>query len=100
MVFSHLKKRGFDLETTHMDDARKIEKLFGVLTLAFLISYGWGSEMKQNNNVSAYHKRKSIFRLGLDQITRMLTNMERFAKEVDALLDWFSSPKYSSIIVV
>jgi hypothetical protein len=37
-VFSHFKKRGFDLETTHMTDGAKIEKLFAVLTLAFLVS--------------------------------------------------------------
>ncbi len=46
LVFSHLKKRGFDLETTHMSDPRKIERLFGLLTLAFLICYEWGSLMK------------------------------------------------------
>ncbi len=44
-VFSHFKKRGFDLETTHMSAPRKIKKLFGVLTQAFMISYGWGCEI-------------------------------------------------------
>jgi len=100
LVFSHFKKKGFDLETTHMDDGKKIEKLFGVLTLAFLISYGWGSEMKHNHDLKAYLKKKSIFRLGLDQIARMFTHRDRFKEEIDALLDWFSKPKYGSIIIV
>jgi hypothetical protein len=34
-LFSHLKKRGFDLEATHMREARKLEKLFALVTLAF-----------------------------------------------------------------
>jgi hypothetical protein len=100
LVFSHFKKKGFDLETTHMDDGRKIEKLFGVLTLAFLISYGWGSEMKRNCDLKAYLKKKSVFRLGLDQIARMFTHRDRFEKEIEALFDWFSKPEYGSIIVV
>lgn len=100
VVFGHFKKKGFDLETTHMDHGKKIEKLFGVLTLAFLISYGWGSEMKRNHDLKAYLKKKSIFRLGLDQIARMFTHRDKFEKEIEALLDWFSKPKYSSIIVV
>ena len=40
-LFSHLKKRGFDLEVTHMTDADKLEKLFAIVTLAFLFSYAW-----------------------------------------------------------
>ncbi len=100
LVFSHFKKKGFDLETTHMDDGKKIEKLFGVLTLAFLISYGWGSEMKRNCDLKAYLKKKSIFRLGLDQIARIFTHREQFETKIAELLDWFSEPKYSSIIVV
>jgi transposase len=36
LLFSHLKKRGFNLEDTHMTDAVKLERLFGVVTLSFL----------------------------------------------------------------
>jgi len=100
LVFSHFKKRGFDLETTHMSDPDKIEKLFGVLTLAFLISYGWGCEMKQKATLTAPQKRKSIFRLGLDRIAQLLAHREDFDEEIRALLEWFERPKYHSIFVV
>lgn len=99
-VFSHFKKRGFDLETTHMSDGGKIEKLFGVLTLAFLISYGWGCEMTKKTLLTNYQKRKSIFRLGLDRITNMLTHRKRFDDDIMELLEWFCSEKYRSIFVV
>lgn len=100
VVFSHLKKRGFDLETTHMSDPEKIEKLFGVLTLAFLICYGWGCKLKKSANTKAYLKRKSIFRLGLDEMVRMFTNQTRYRDKIDTLFDWLFEQKYDSIIVV
>jgi hypothetical protein len=99
-VFSHFKKRGFDLETTHMSDGEKIEKLFAVLTLAFLMSYGWGCEMKKAAPLVSSQKRKSIFRLGLDRIAQLFSHQVDFEHEIDALLYWFSSPKFASIFVV
>lgn len=99
-MFSHFKRRGFDLETTHMSGARKIEKLFGVLTLAFLISYGWGCEMKATDALVSSQKRKSIFRLGLDRISQLFTHRYAFEEEIQALLDWFARSKYDSIFVV
>ena len=83
-----------------MSDPDKIEKLFGVLTLAFLISYGWGCEMKQKATLTAPQKRKSIFRLGLDRIAQLLAHREDFDEEIRALLEWFERPKYHSIFVV
>lgn len=99
-VFGHFKMRGFDLETTHMSDSGKIEKLLGVLTLAFMISYGWGCEMKAAKSLSAAESRKSLFRLGLDRISQIFGNAEHFRSEIQALLEWFNRPKYDSIFVV
>lgn len=99
-VFSHFKKRGFDLESTHMSDPRKIEKLFAVLTLAFLVSYGWGCEMKEKTNLSAPEKRKSIFRLGLDRIGQLFADRNQFENEIRELWRWFGEPKFKSIFVV
>lgn len=99
-VFSHFKSRGFDLETTHMCDDKKIEKLFAVLTLAFLVSYGWGCEMKMAKPLTSTQKRKSTFRLGLDRIAQILSHQRDFKEEIRVLLLWFSSPKFHSIFVV
>lgn len=99
-VFSHFKTRGFDLETTHMSAPGKIEKLFAVLTLAFMISYGWGCEMKAKSTLTAPQKKKSIFRLGLDRIVQMFNNKDDFEDDLHALLDWFGQPNFRSILVV
>lgn len=99
-VFSHFKKRGFDLETTHMSDPGKIEKLFGVLTLAFLFGYGWGCEMKSRTKLTAPQRRKSVFRLGLDRIAQIFGNKRDFTAEIHDFLHWLDGEKYHSILVV
>lgn len=99
-VFGHLKRRGFDLESTHMADGQKVEKLFGVVTLAFMVSYGWGCEMRSGGQLPAFEKRKSIFRLGLDRITQLFSNWCAFPKEIEELLQWLSRPKFASFFVV
>ena len=99
-VFSHFKKRGCDLETTHMTDASKIEKLFAVITLAFMVGYGWGCQMKHEAPLNAAKKRKSIFRLGLDRIAQIFSNQTKFEDEIAALAAWFSRPKYESFFIV
>jgi hypothetical protein len=83
-----------------MSDTSKIEKLIGVLTLAFLVSFGWGCEMKAATRLTATQKRKSLFRLGLDRIAQIFANKDRFEDEIRDLFDWFSRPKYHSIFVV
>lgn len=77
-LFGCLKSRGFDLESTHMCDLEKMDKLLGLLALAVawcLVTghwqYGKASELPLNK-----HGRpaKSLFRLGLDVIRRILKN--------------------------
>ena len=81
-LFGCLKSRGFDLESTHMTDLNRMDKLMGILALAFawcLIighwHYGEASMLPLNK-----HGRpaKSLFRLGLDILRRVLKN--RYSK--------------------
>ncbi len=99
-LFSHLKKRGYDLEATHMSNDIKIDRLFAVVALAFLISYGWGCELKAKEKSTKKQKRKSTFRRGLEDILRLLSNPEQFREEIAGMLTWFSSPKYLNIFIV
>ncbi|MFT5906690.1 MAG: hypothetical protein ACI9E1_002302 [Cryomorphaceae bacterium] len=68
LLFSHLKKRGFNLEDTHMTDAVKLERLFGVVTLSFFTTYSWGLILSSTTNLTVAERRKSIFRLGLESL--------------------------------
>jgi hypothetical protein len=71
LLFSHLKKRGFNLEDTHMTDATKLDRLFGVVTLSFFVTYSWGLFLSANTELRTPEKRKSIFRLGLESLMEL-----------------------------
>ena len=59
-LFWHLKQKGFDLEATHMTSAPKLDKLFAVLALAFLVSFAWGCHIRHfKRQRSKQSKRKS-----------------------------------------
>ena len=62
-LFSHLKKRGFDLEVTHMTEAAKIEKLFAIVTLTFLFSDAWGCQLRKTQKETAATQRKRFFEM-------------------------------------
>ena len=71
-LFWHLKRKGFDREATHMTSAPKLDKLFAVLALAFLVSFAWGCQIRHSKQQhSQQSKRKSLFRLGLEDILRI-----------------------------
>jgi len=99
-LFSHLKKRGFDLEATHMSEASKIEKLFAIVSLAFLFSYAWGCYLKKTRRSNAALKRKSLFRIGLEGILRLLSNPHLKKAERQEFRDWLTLPIFPSIFVV
>lgn len=100
LLFSHLKKRGFNLEDTHMSEARKLEKLFALVSLAFLFSFAWGCELRSTRKQTKAMKRKSIFRLGLEDIIRLLNNPHLPREEREAFTDWLKSPYWSKIFIV
>ena len=57
-LFGHLKKRGYQFEDTHTAKKDRIEKLMGMLTLAFALCYGWnklpGKQDEANEMLTAY----------------------------------------------
>jgi len=91
LLFSHLKKRGFRLEDTHMTGDRKLEKLMTVVSLSFLFTYGWGLELRKLCKQTAHIKRRSDFRYGLDQLEEMLTNPEKEPELYRKFLEWIES---------
>ncbi|SSY71226.1 IS4 family transposase [Alysiella crassa] len=89
MLFSCLKKRGFDLEATHMTDPVKMEKLFAILAVTLAWAYVIGRWQHALNPIKPKsHERLSqgIFRVGLEQLAKAAMLMM-------ATLDYFSNPK-------
>lgn len=100
LLFSHLKKRGFNLESTHMSDPKKLEKLFALVSLAFLFSFAWGCELRSTRKTTKAVARKSIFRQGLEDILRLLNNPHLKEEERSAFTDWIKSPVWTNIFIV
>ncbi|WP_420882940.1 IS4 family transposase [Zooshikella ganghwensis] len=74
-LFGCLKSRGFDLESTHLQDLERLEKLFFVCALALAWSFKlgiWQNSLKPLKLKKHGRKSKSLFRLGLDYLHRIL----------------------------
>ena len=72
VVFGHFKKKGFNLEDTHVTEAERIDRLVAVITLSFFYCFGWGIILKKLTPNSTKIRRKSHFRLGLEDIARLI----------------------------
>lgn len=108
-LFWHLKQKGFDLEATHMTSAPKLDKLFALLAIAFLVSFAWGCQIrKSQKQESAQSKRKSLFRIGLEDILRISQAIQSKDKkrrdkrrtEINEFKRWIFSEIYQAISLV
>ena len=78
-LFAALKYRGFDLEQTHLTAPDRIERLIGLLALAFVWARLVG-ECRTGREGPPRRKRhgrqqRSRFRYGLDRLQHILTTL-------------------------
>lgn len=103
-LFGHLKRKGFDLEATHMTDGVMLKKLFAVLFLGFLFSFAWGCHLRATLHKNSQQlQRKSLFWLGLENILQLLHQPSDKAKRSEKLkevLHWLKQVKFNSIFLV
>ncbi len=75
-MFKAMKSAGFNIETTHLSDIERIEKLLLIVTMAFVWCYSIGEFVHRNLKpirvLRHGRKAKSIFRYGLDILTEFL----------------------------
>lgn len=80
-IFKSLKSSGFNVEDTHLADILRIERLFAVLTIAFLSAYLVGifkdQFIKPIRTLNNGRKAFSFFKHGLDTISSILLNPDR-----------------------
>jgi hypothetical protein len=77
-LFGCLKSRGFRLEETHVIDPERLKKLVALLALCFCWAHVVGEWLSRQKPIKAKkHGRlaRSIFRLGLDHLRRILCNL-------------------------
>ena len=82
-LFRNLKSRGFELEETHLTEAAKIDKLFGVLALAAAWAVKTGELESAENPIEIKNNgraQKSLFGLGCEIIQKVLFEIKRHSK--------------------
>jgi hypothetical protein len=85
-LFGALKSRGFNLEDTRLQDSERISRLLALLAIAFTWAFvvgEWQAAVKDLKFRKHGYPPKSIFRLGLNMLCRLVTNLEGFN-----LADW------------
>ena len=95
MLFSALKKTGFDIEATHMTNLNKLQTLFSVLALAFTWAHHVGewlhdSKRKRLKRKSHFRREKSFFRHGLDYLKHLLNNLHLKSHELFRCIHFLS----------
>lgn len=73
--FKAIKSAGFNIEDTHLIDAKRLEKLFAIVAIAFVWVYKIGEYQNQIKPIKIKkHGRKefSTFRYGLDALTKAI----------------------------
>lgn len=77
-LFGCFKSRGFNFEDTHLKDPEKISKLFSILAIAFTWVHLVGEWLNKKKPIKVKkhgRKAKSLFRLGLDFLQKILFNL-------------------------
>ena len=101
--FSHLKKRGYQFEDTHMTKGGRIDKLVGVLAVAFALSYHWGRELERETGIKLKkhgYRAKSVFRQGFESLHQMLRTPSMFASQLaDFFFHIFRLPLSENFVV-
>ncbi len=78
-LFGALKSRGFNLEETHLKDPERLSRLLALLALVFTLAFlvgQWQAAIKELKLKKHGYPPKSIFRLGLNLLCRLVTNLE------------------------
>ena len=82
-LFQNLKGRGFEIEETHLTEATKIDKLFGMLTIAVAWATKTGELESKENPIEIKKNgrpQKSLFRLGCEIIQEVLFEIKSRSK--------------------
>jgi len=91
VFFQSIKKRGFNLENTHMTDLNRLKKLFSIVSIAFAACLKAGlwkhtnqKSMKKKENG---YKPYSYFRYGLDELRKALLHPHKTKFLIDRILE-------------
>jgi len=95
MLFSAIKKTGFNLEATHLTETSKLMTLFSLLALAFSWAHMVGVWLHESSTKPLKRKahlrlEKSFFRHGLDYLRSLLKNLPRKNNQLLSCISFLS----------
>ena len=89
--FQSIKKRGFHIESTHLQDLSRLHKLISLVALAFTCCLVVGLWQHQNRKPIALknhgYKANSFFRHGLDFIRQAYRKTQRATCQIEHIVD-------------
>ena len=94
-LFGCLKTRGFNFEDTHLVNLDRINKLLGILAIAFTFAYVvgiWQNEIKPIKCKKHGRKAMSLFRYGLDYLSRVLFFSAQMTQQIEEIIERFIKP--------
>ena len=94
-LFSCLKTRGFNFEDTHLVNLDRINKLLGILAIAFTFAYVvgiWQNEIKPIKYKKHGRKAISLFRYGLDYLSRIMFFVTQMTQQIEEIIEKFIKP--------
>lgn len=100
--FGHLKKRGFDFETTHISKPGRIDKLVAVLAVAFTLCHRWGArtESREGKKIKKHgHRARSVFRIGFESMHEFVKRPQHFADRIREFILQVIMPPQREIFV-
>lgn len=93
-LFGCFKTRGFCLESTHLQDPERLSRMLALLSIALCWAFRVGEWMNQHQPIKIKthgRKAKSIFRVGLDHLRKILINLTQTpSRDFIDVLDFLS----------
>jgi len=93
VLFAHLKKRGFNIEDTHLTEPERISTMLAMVSIAYLwaLKIGkWRAATQTPIRLKSHGRKEiSIFRLGLNYLREIFYNINDFWEEFLRAIDLF-----------
>lgn len=92
-LLGSFKSRGFCLESTHLSDAERLNKLLALLSLALcwvFLTGEWLHKLKPLVVKEHGRRAKSLFRYGFDYLCNIVLNLEQKEDQFSKALQFLS----------
>ena len=88
-MFRCMKTQGFNLEGTHITDPSRLDRLFSVMSIAFVWAYKLGDYIKEKKPIHRKnHGRRirTVMRTGLMHLKNVISNIRHKFSEFKAII--------------